>query len=820
MMKKTVINQARMKEVLGQYKEEFDFQHWKNESYKWKAVKCFQVNWDIDAEDFSSMLSRALGATFNLLSSRNNFPRAMIEGFAKNAPEVVRDMFRDLYDENRDIYDRIRDFKNRSGELLKEYGEGAAQHYQFENAITTYLWLRYPDRYYIYKYGEVKATALELESDIVFKKGAYGDNIHGFMTLYDAIADELNSDGEIRKILDSFLTDDCYPDPKLRTVVTDFGFFINRYMEKDNPELEESEDAFDENDPSLLSDDWFPSAEEYTPGITKDQWLDLLNNKKIVGPVWGGVLAAFYENDGVATCSQIAEKYNRTPSSISGNCTQLAKRVHKETNCPLSVRENGKNRYWPILFIGKNAGTDIPGSFIWKLRPELYEALKDYDIMRYRWDESEDASAEIVDPESFNIVGTPHKRWIYPVILALRALGGTAPRPDVHNWIFETYYAGDEEELQRYGIDKLKKEIDFARNSLNYEGFLDDTAPRGIWQLNSLGEKIVISDKLAGMIIGKWNKIKAADRDGKPRPIIDLTPFYEFLEEKVSTCDPYSEEEFLNEVFMTREAFESLISLLRHKKNIILQGAPGVGKTFSGKRLAYAMMGEIDDSRIGFVQFHQNYSYEDFVMGYKPDDAGFSLKEGVFYHFCQKALRQPEKDFFFIIDEINRGNLSKIFGELLMLIEADYRGQAATLAYGGELTVPENLYIIGLMNTADRSLALIDYALRRRFSFYEMNPGFQTEGFKSMQKKFGSDMFDRLVSKIQDLNRAICEDDSLGPGFQIGHSYFCRHEECTEQWLREIVRYDLLPTLREYWFDDKKSLEKWSGILEGVVNNE
>lgn len=158
-----------------------------------------------------------------------------------------------------------------------------------------------------------------------------------------------------------------------------------------------------------------------------------------------------------------------------------------------------------------------------------------------------------------------------------------------------------------------------------------------------------------------------------------------------------------------------MVSVLQHKKNIILQGAPGVGKTFAAKRLAYAMMGEVDESRVEFVQFHQNYSYEDFVMGYKPAENGFELKYGIFYRFCQKAANQPDRDFFFIIDEINRGNMSKIFGELLLLIERDYRGTKATLAYNGlSFTVPERVHIIGMMNTADRSLAMIDYALRRR----------------------------------------------------------------------------------------------------------
>ena len=168
---------------------------------------------------------------------------------------------------------------------------------------------------------------------------------------------------------------------------------------------------------------------------------------------------------------------------------------------------------------------------------------------------------------------------------------------------------------------------------------------------------------------------------------------------------------------------KSFSKSLCHRVDII-----GRRKTFAAKRLAYSMMGHKDDSRIELVQFHQNYSYEDFVMGYKPTDSGFALKSGVFYEFCNKASSQPGKDFFFIIDEINRGNMSKIFGELLMLIEKDYRGTEATLAYNGKaFSVPENLFIIGMMNTADRSLAMIDYALRRRFSFFEISPGFETE---------------------------------------------------------------------------------------------
>ena len=282
----------------------------------------------------------------------------------------------------------------------------------------------------------------------------------------------------------------------------------------------------------------------------------------------------------------------------------------------------------------------------------------------------------------------------------------------------------------------------------------------------------------------------------------------------------YSEADFLSDIFMSKEDYNELVETLKHQNNIILCGAPGVGKTYAATKLAYSVMGEQADERVMQVQFHQSYSYEDFIMGYRPvESGGFEIRTGAFYDFCQKAKEDSENDYFFIIDEINRGNLSRIFGELFMLIENSKRGNIdLPLLYRPEerFTVPKNLYIIGMMNTADRSLAMLDYALRRRFAFFEMKPGFETPQFKAYQADLGSDSLDRVISCVEELNHVIESDQSLGTGFCIGHSYFCNLGEDESEIapkLKVVVKHDIIPMLREYWFDDIQKANEWGEKL-------
>jgi len=302
--------------------------------------------------------------------------------------------------------------------------------------------------------------------------------------------------------------------------------------------------------------------------------------------------------------------------------------------------------------------------------------------------------------------------------------------------------------------------------------------------------------------------------------------YIRFIESKptVQENENFTMDDFLSAVFIDKKELVRLISLLENKKNLILKGAPGVGKTFIAKRLAYVMMEEKDETRIHMVQFHQSYSYEDFIEGFRPkaEGDGFELKQGPFVKFARKAARDPERDYFFVIDEINRGNMSKIFGELMMLIEADKRGEQINLLYSNEkFSVPSNLYIIGMMNTADRSLALLDYALRRRFSFFEIKPAFQNETFKLYVNELNNpDVLKRIIDEIKTLNNQIVEE--LGTGFQIGHSYFVgdAYKVDATNRVEEVIEYEIIPQLFEYWFDDEQKVNHWAERLRGCYDGE
>lgn len=272
----------------------------------------------------------------------------------------------------------------------------------------------------------------------------------------------------------------------------------------------------------------------------------------------------------------------------------------------------------------------------------------------------------------------------------------------------------------------------------------------------------------------------------------------------------YTREDFDNEVFIEKKKVSKLIDILSDKKCIILQGPPGVGKTFVASRLAALFAGSRDSDCIETIQFHQSYGYEEFIYGLRPtENGGFSFEPGVFFSFCTKAENDSEKEYFFIIDEINRANISRVFGETMMLVENSHRSEKVKLMYNGTLfSIPSNIYIIGTMNTADRSIAIMDYALRRRFAFIDLEPNIaeiRTRGYPHT----------KLLDVVEELNLVIENDPSLGKGFRIGHSYFTGNAKADS-----VVENELIPLISEYWYDDEDSLRKWSEELRKSIKTE
>ena len=658
-------NEEKLRKLISSYKSDFH-KYINQELYKWRAVKHFQKYWNIDAEDFKAMLESALGfKDDNLLAGSMYFPKKMLYRFCEIDNLEVKQMFINLFDETIDLAERINSFISSSDELLKSF-DLTKQHYQDLRAISTYLWLMYPDKYYIYKSDCI--TSLANKIDVVYKKQnkIKGQNVVNVYTIYDLVAEALKCDEELQNMLKEALTDDCYNDPESRTLAIDFGYYLKEYYMVQNN---------NNNSPQrwwLIAN---PKYWSFTSWLVDEQQDYTLYNAN-------GNKRRIYQNFLDAKEGDSVICYESTPT--------------KQILCLAEVSKAND------------------GERVWFRKTETLNNPVDFDLIK------------------------------------------------------------DIPELQKME-----------------------------YIVNSLGTFFKLTEE-------EYNIIMDIIREANDGPII------------TSNFTPYTEQDFLNEVFMSKEDYTNLRNQLLFKKNIILQGAPGVGKTFSAKRLAYSIMGKKDDTRICMVQFHQNYSYEDFVEGYKPEDSGFKLRKGIFYDFCTKAKNNSNEEYFLIIDEINRGNLSKIFGELLMLIEKDYREEKMTLAYSAqEFYVPKNLHIIGMMNTADRSLAMIDYALRRRFSFFELKPGFESDGFKKQKHLFDNEKYNKLVSTIIELNKAIVKDDSLGAGFEIGHSYLCLSdkEKLTNEWLNSVVLYDIVPTLQEYWFDNKEAVKRWTEELRKSIND-
>ena len=362
-----MIDLAKLEPVLSGYQTYFP-KHWPHvEDFKWEAAQHFHDHWKIDAADFGEMFKEATAKVFSLLDTGYAYPRAMILNFAAADCEATRAMFRSLFDESTELSQRITAFQAATEEIRTKYNDGSwNNHYQNTSAISVYLWLRYPDQYYIYRYSVARDISDALNFDAPPKRDGSVESLLNSYRLYDELRAALSQNAAItqmiRSAIDAAPAGKYWPDTHWNIAAIDLGFYLSRFY------LAEQKTA-------QMQAGWFPAKSEYDPGITTTQWNALLQDTSVFTPEALRVMKCMLDYGGQATCKQLAIKYGETSNFYISNSYHLAQRVAEKTGCRSMPCDSESMRWWPILYVGKNASTKADGTYIWRLRDELLQAL-------------------------------------------------------------------------------------------------------------------------------------------------------------------------------------------------------------------------------------------------------------------------------------------------------------------------------------------------------------------------------------------------------------------------------------------------------------
>ena len=817
------------------------------ELYKWQAARCFQEHWDIDAPDFASMLKASLAKTGNLLRDGWTYARDMIQTFAENDPEGVRADFKGLLDESVDLTSRIKGFVDASKEHLARENElradrgarPANQSSQDAHAVSVYLYLMQPGRHYIYKseaYTSFAARVGAVASRGVVARVADYEQMCGRLLAYVEACRH-----DVVERSDELLGDLVSVDPAHHLLVQDIVYFATWGIART----------------------W-----AYAPGENAKYW-DEYRDAGIMAIGWDAIGNPLECNTKKELKARLAEAYPGTsPSKAAMSVWSFTqdvkpgdivyvreglKRVIARGVVTSGCRyDDGRETHKTVRDVDWTpiGPFEVEGQFprqtlsriteITSVRSSELDELMNGAMSLPADGPAEDPSVTPLD-ESDGAESTVGAYWwlnANPKVWSFSDIGvGEEQSYTVltesgnPRRIHENFVAAKKGDLVvGYETTPVKKALCLCRvsrdndgQSLYFEKIRDFAEPVPYGEMKQ--DEVLADSQFMKQPNGSLFKLTheqfervlelAGEDDGPAMPVSD--------------AEPYADDDFLHnadtgKVYVTADELATMKRLLEHKRNLILQGAPGTGKTFCAKRLAWVMMGERDKSRIEFVQFHQNTTYDDLMVGYRPaDGGGYEPVEGTFLRFCDRAAKDPDHKWFFIIDEINRANISKVFGEMLMLIEKDHRGESVRLpVLQRAASVPDNVYIIGMMNTADRGLALIDYALRRRFAFFEMKPAFTNDEFQKDLAAAGNDRLVELARRVEALNAAIASDPAFGSGFCIGHSYFCLkppvgYDTVSDDAVRDVIEYELAPLLREYWFDDTARADAEIRKLEAVI---
>lgn len=809
---KASINVEALKKQLAAYKKDFD-RIKKEETYKWQAIKTFQENFDLEADDFLEMLKRAFKDHVNLLNTGSYFMAdAALYEIAEHYPEDTRDMFRRLFDESQPVIDRIDQFAEDAKIYfnIKERNEKAKNTYQDEKATTTYLFFKYPDKYSIYRSEKFGTVAKILGyNDVPTKRG---ERVQAYFNLVDLVWKELQKDPELLALSRTRLTDNCYQDPQNHVLAEDLMWFIYT-TNKDKQEE--------------VTDEWYPSLEEFNPGLNKEQYKKVFDQFDI-GTL--DVLHNLYRMGGVGSCKQISIQFGNTPHHYNSNAIVIAKRIAKEYNLHTIQEEDDSNeKYWPVLFFGRFATNEENGTYVYKLREPVSEAIKSM-ISEGLFD---DMKTKVDYPKNIILYGPPGTGKTYhTVTYAVSIIEGR----NLEDVIAEEY----SDVKARYDDYLAKDQIAFTtfHQSYGYEEFIEGIKPLMDDSMQEDGSDIKyivesgVFKRFCNQALTPVQVSKSSNEDFG----FNKTPVVWKVSLDGTGDNPVREECMKNEhIRIGWDGYGKQITDEIDKGKVVLNAF--INKMRIGDVVLSCYSASIIDA-IGVVtseyEWHPEYDRlrrlrkvkwlaKDLRYNIVDMNGGSTMTLATVYKMnvslsdvlsileeVNAKNHKPDyvpnnERYVFIIDEINRGNISKVFGELITLIEPSKRiGQSEEikllLPYSKKsFGVPNNVYIIGTMNTADRSIAIMDTALRRRFSFVEMLPDETLlEDIDEIEGINISMMLKKMNTRIEVL---------LDREHTIGHSYFLPLKDTPSiEMLGSIFKNKIIPLLQEYFFDDYEKI--------------
>lgn len=794
-----------IRRVVSQYKESFEV-WFPEEMYKWRAVQCFQEHWNPERADFAEMLKGSLAQAGNLMDTNYAYPCKMIAFFAEKEPDTVRSMFQRLLDPQADVVEQIQNFEKSADGLLAKYQfkESMKQHYQGDRTICTYLFFAQPDRYFLYQYGKLKAFLAETGLRAPCKMGDI-QNVLTYQEVADQVLSCVRQDSELLNLFETKraeLGNSYYPDSEHHLLTDDIIYFASR----------------------LYKSGYWPASAEYDPEISAEQWLELLADRSVCTAENLEILKTMQELGGEATCKQLSLQSGGTSAHYNSSMVQLARRVQEKTGCPLVQNENEDRKWWPILFVGRTALPGQPGTYSWKLRDELADALK---LLSQK---------EVNDPMPFAkntiLYGPPGTGKTYQTVnYAVAIIEGKS--------LEDVQAENHEEVLKRYRQYRQDGRIEFTtfHQSFGYEDFIEGIRP--VFAEDTDENTGDISYEIADGIFKKfcataqppvvdpkqnpygfsesptiWKVSLASTGDN---PVRDYCMKHgcirigwdEYGESITDDMDYHVGGKTVLNAFLSRMQPGDIILSCYTAHSIdaigVVTGEPEWHPEFDHYKRLRTVKWLVQGKNIGIEEFRLEKSLTLSTV-YRLNTAVETIIEVLGRHGFSGAapVKGTKGPYVFIIDEINRGNISKIFGELITLIEPSKRlGQGeelqAKLPYSHEaFGIPDNVYLLGTMNTADRSIALLDTALRRRFSFVEMMPdsgildGVEVEGIS-------------ISGLLTTLNRRI--EVLFDREHTLGHAFFTPLRQSPSiQTLGEIFRDKVVPLLQEYFYDDYEKI--------------